>query len=47
MDVGKPRRKYTIEPIRDPLKREQPVERPEPQKEPVRVVPERAATRTP
>lgn len=41
MDVGRPRRKYTIEPIRDPVKREQPSEQPEPEKEPVRVLPER------
>ena len=47
MDIGRPTRKYTIEPIRDPLRRYEPAERPEPERAPVRIVPKRAGGRTP
>lgn len=30
MEIGKPKRKYTIEPVRDPLRRERRVEQPVP-----------------
>ena len=41
MDIGRPKRKYTIEPIEDPLRRERPIEQPAPPEQPEREQPER------
>jgi len=44
MDIGDPRRTYTVEPLEDPVPRREPVEPPvtEPRKAPREPVPQRA-----
>ena len=42
MEIGRPKRKYTIEPIRDPLRRDRRVEQPVAPAAPVHVRPQRA-----
>jgi hypothetical protein len=34
MDIGEPKRTYTVEPVEDPVPREQPAEAPEPAEAP-------------
>jgi len=36
MEIGRPERQYEIEPLEDPVPREEPDERPAPKREPVR-----------
>jgi hypothetical protein len=40
MDIGKPKRRFTVEPVRDPVPQAQPVREPEPEPRPVQ--PQRA-----